>query len=892
MKTKSQISPSLPRLVSSAFVASLSFAGPVAAADLTWDNIAGDSIVTGGAGTWDTSLSNWTTDAGLTNLAWDNLNNDVALFGDVPGIVTLGAPITASGLVFSAAGYSVTGSTLTLTGASNVTVGSGLDAAISSVIDGTAGLVAGTAATGTGTLTLAGANLYTGTTLVNAGTVNIQNGGAFGGTAEGTSVANGAGLSLEGGVQVLGESLSIRGAGVGSAGAIRNISGDNSWTGLITLTNSLRVTSNSGTLTLGSASIAQRTFIMTGPGNITVEGDLTGTSGSVLVDNLANEGIAGGTMTLKGANVFTGTTTVTNGILNLEGNRTSDSGAIIVGNGAAQTGTLNFKNGNFSTIGAAGIQVGDATGTGIVNHTAGTLSTALGGTGLLLVGSGANSTGTYNLSDGALLARANNNNAFILGANTGSIGEFNLSGTGALTMNAGPSAIFQIGRCFSATATTSSSGTFNQSGGTALFRNIAMGGGTTNSGTISKLNLTGGTFTVNLAFSSLSAGAGSSSEIIIGGTADVTLPAFPTTRGVGSTATLTFDGGTLRPTAASLTYIGGLDSATIQDGGITIDVATGNDILISQPLLTHGTSLGGGLTKAGDGALALSGANTYTGPTNVTAGTLGLDATGSIDAASAVTVAPGATLAGTGTAAGTLSSSGTIAPGILGVGTLTAGPTDLSAGGLAIEVGGSTADKLLSTGAITLSGATLTVTEITPGTAASYVIAEGSSLTGTFATPTLPPGYSVTYTATQAILNLVAGYSGWAAGKGLDGSNNGEDQDPDQDGIANLLEYVLGGLPIGPGSSDPSILPTQTLGATHLVLDFGRSDASEADTTQIVQTSSDLSVWTDFATIGEMSSGPVTITDTGDIDEVSVAIPRNLEVGGKLFARLKVTKTP
>ena len=162
-------------------------------------------------------------------------------------------------------------------------------------------------------------------------------------------------------------------------------------------------------------------------------------------------------------------------------------------------------------------------------------------------------------------------------------------------------------------------------------------GGATNSNNTSILNLSGGTFTASGSFIAMAAGNTSTAAISISGTADVTLPAFPTARGTGSTATITFDGGVLKPTAASATYMGGLTSATIQDGGAKFEVATGKDITITQALLTHGTSLGGGLTKAGVGKLTLSGVNTYTGATVIQdAGTLALDATGTINASSGV----------------------------------------------------------------------------------------------------------------------------------------------------------------------------------------------------------------------------------------------------------------
>ncbi len=107
----------------------------------------------------------------------------------------------------------------------------------------------------------------------------------------------------------------------------------------------------------------------------------------------------------------------------------------------------------------------------------------------------------------------------------------------------------------------------------------------------------------------------------IGGTADVTLPAFPTARGAGATATINFDGGTLKNLVASTTYMSGLTNAFIKSGGAKFDTTAG-DITVAQPLLTDLISTGGGLTKIGANTLTLTGANTYTGGTTLNQGTL------------------------------------------------------------------------------------------------------------------------------------------------------------------------------------------------------------------------------------------------------------------------------
>jgi autotransporter-associated beta strand protein len=139
-----------------------------------------------------------------------------------------------------------------------------------------------------------------------------------------------------------------------------------------------------------------------------------------------------------------------------------------------------------------------------------------------------------------------------------------------------------------------------------------------------------------------------------------------------------------------------------------------------------------------------------------------------------------------------------------------------------------------------------------------------------------------------------SGYASWASGYPFNvGVNDGPTQDADFDGISNILEYVLGGIPVGAGAGNTSILPTQTLTATDLILTFKRSDLSEADVTLKVQWSDNMVTWNDFATIGAGDALPaVDVTEdspTADLDTVVVTIPRSL-APGKIFARLQAVK--
>ncbi len=450
-----------------------------------------------------------------------------------------------------------------------------------------------------------------------------------------------------------------------------------------------------------------------------------------------------GAWTLSGAPTYTGTTTVQNGTLTLSGNRAVNSGGITIG-GTADSPTLNIQNGTFALGGS--FVIGQSGNTAVVNHSAGTITVNAGSR--VLLGNG-NSTTTYNLSGGTLISdgpgiRMGVNPATVANNNT-----FVLSGTGQLTSS------LQIGRT-DAAGSTNTTNLFSQTGGIATLTSLGMGGAAADAAltanVVATLNLTGGTFAATN-FSSLSAAGGVTSAITIGGTAQVTLPAFPTGRavspvalGTGSTATITFDGGTLLPAATDAAYMSGLTSAFLTANGAKIDT-NGFDIAIDQ-ILQNAPSQTGTLTKSGTGTLTLTGANTYTGNTTVVDGTLSLGSTYLADT-STLTI-------------GTVAAS----PAILN---LPNAGTDTVASLVIDGVPQSTGlyDSTNSGGAITGLG--------------KIQVGAGSD---PFATWIDSPAFN-----TPPL----------SAGQKLPTA------DPDNDGISNLLEFVLNGNPV---VSSQAILPT------------------------------------------------------------------------------------
>ena len=148
----------------------------------------------------------------------------------------------------------------------------------------------------------------------------------------------------------------------------------------------------------------------------------------------------------------------------------------------------------------------------------------------------------------------------------------------------------------------------------------------------------------------------------------------------------------------------------------------GNTVVNGQ--LQNAGAVDGALSKAGAGTLSLNSANTYTGTTTVNQGTLQVN--GSIadgPAASDVTVAAFATLAGTGTIAGTasLAASANLAPGNSAPGTLafSGGLTFTSTSNYLVEINGDNPgdgfgsyDQVATASAPDLTGVALQATRI------------------------------------------------------------------------------------------------------------------------------------------------------------------------------------
>jgi autotransporter-associated beta strand protein len=320
--------------------------------------------------------------------------------------------------------------------------------------------------------------------------------------------------------------------------------------------------------------------------------------------------------------------------------------------------------------------------------------------------------------------------------------------------------------------------------------------------------------------------------------------------------------------------------------------------------LLGNSSAGGddfGLTKSGAGTFTLSGTNVYIGDTLVSAGTLLVNGDQSA-ATGLVTVAANATLGGTGTLGGATTVNGNLAPGSSTVGQLTFGAGGVTLGNLApgslkFELGanttaGTTYDTVVTsalnigtldfadfqftdTGALAAGVYTLIRSEALP----TGSIGNASGTIGTF-------NGSLSISGNDLILTVTASgspYTTWAAGFPSFTPTTGT-LDFENDGIQNLLEFVLGGNPTTHDS--PSILPTVSASGSDLVVTFGRTDLSESQSVTVkVQTSPDLATWTDFMTIGAVSGSGYTVAENAaNADTIVVTIPK--AAATKKFARV------
>ncbi|MCE9632552.1 MAG: autotransporter-associated beta strand repeat-containing protein, partial [Planctomycetia bacterium] len=437
----------------------------------TWYG-SGSSSPAGGAGTWNTALTNWTND-GTSWFPWNNTtsNTSTAVFAGTSGTVTLGTAITAGGLQFDTTGYTITSNTLTLDGAApQLTVASTAIGTIASSLSGTGGITKA----GAGTLRLSGSNTYSGATTITSGTLQIGAGGATGfiNNSSPVNVASGAVFAFN-----RSDNLTFGGTVSGAGGFVKlganslTLTGSSSYTGgtridggtvvmgvgatpgsmsaLGTSTSSNVITINSGgTLTggamynwLDSTSIASgggdaHSLVINAGGSLLgVNGWLTGlgnvtlNGGSIQVSRGVSGGQYRGSFTLAGDITVSGS--VASSITQASGANTTSN--MLMSNGANGTGgTRTFTVNDVTNSSASDLIVSARMADGtVLKAGAGTLELAPGalGTSLGTLALSAN----WQVNAGTLLTTTTN----AIGTGTvtlASSGTFDLGGQSGVTV--------------------------------------------------------------------------------------------------------------------------------------------------------------------------------------------------------------------------------------------------------------------------------------------------------------------------------------------------------------------------------------------------------------------------------------------------------------------------
>ena len=156
-------------------------------------------------------------------------------------------------------------------------------------------------------------------------------------------MSSGAALQLQSGSGItVNNILGLDGSGINNDGALRNISGSNTYTGAVNLTSAARINSDADTLYLTSGNITL------GNNSLTVGGSANTVVGSLLSGNggLIKDG-AGTVTLLSDAVSFTGSTAVSVGVLNVQSGAALGTGTATVSSGAA----LQLQSGSGITVG-------------------------------------------------------------------------------------------------------------------------------------------------------------------------------------------------------------------------------------------------------------------------------------------------------------------------------------------------------------------------------------------------------------------------------------------------------------------------------------------------------------------------------------------------------------
>jgi autotransporter-associated beta strand protein len=607
-------------------------------------------------------------------------------------------------------------------------------------------------------------------------------------------------------------------------------------------------------------------------------------NGSWLPSSLVKSGA--GTMTLTGANSYTGDTTVEAGTLSLgDGtNHTnlSDTATVSIDTGA----TLNLNFSGSDTVGKLIIN-GDTVSGGIYNSSHGIYGSYFTGSGSLevlnysgtwistvdgnwgtssnwqsdVIANGADKTATFNASPGVTV---NLDSARTIGGLVfGSTG-YTLAGASTLTLDTSSDiSTITVGSGLAATISAKLAGADVLTKAGAGTLTLSAQNDFSNAIDVSQ-------GTLELATDWTFGNVGTGTPIVPG---LVTVENGATLRAVNALANqlngLILNGGTVEAVGVGNTdwgnfHLTGNVTATgtsslnaevaLRAANVDFFVDSGGTLNVGG-VMHNGAYFGiysgtpSNVSKSGDGTMVLSAANTYTGSTTVDAGALEITNTGGLRF---IPTTNGVTNAVATSGTGTLSFLGTV-------------DLDLSA---AVASGGNTWNLFNLTSFTGLTPAAVSSTlgsfsEVTPGTwefpvtGAKWVFTESNG------------NLAYTVTATP--------YETWGSTYGLTAGTEGGDLD--NDGLTNFEEYSFGLIPNSGSSVNAFAVPFNKATGT---FSYTRRTQSLTGLTYTVWYSTDLSVWTEDA--GAVQDPP---SVTGEVETVPVTLTGTLLANPKLFIQVR-----
>jgi autotransporter-associated beta strand protein len=882
---------------------------------LTWDVNAGVAGAQDGGGTWANSAGNWYNVGTLANTQWNNTSLDSATFGagtDGAYAVTLSGTVQASGgITFNNSGYTLSGAVLslvngTLDGA--ITVAAGKTATINSAIiyatnaaasitvnsgavlnlgggasnsqynfigtGGTVNMTAGTYTANVGSMTVATFNQIDGTFNITPGNNNGYNvssnnrnvnytlsGGTL--TVNGnasTATVNSAYLGIGNGTAISNTSTMIV-----KSGATVNVGTTADRSGEIRISNTPESNGTldvqGGTLTVGTGSTANKIYLFkAGTIDAPYLAKMTQSGGTVTANGIQFGGASGiydaassAALQLTGGSLYVGLQGITRGSAAVDLAVAIQLQGGTIGASDTWSSSLNMQLGTtgggpvFQAASSGGVSK-NITLSGVLSDDDGAGTLTKTGSGTLTLTGANNYTGPTTIKSGKLVLDTAANRlattaAVVLG-NTGTTGKLVLGGTTAASQT------------LTALTTTGLGGSVVGGNGSnsTLFLNIAtsntfggtLGGVGTNENNLALTKQGVGTLTLSSAANTFTGQVLSDS-----GTIQVTkLENNGTASSVGSGVDSIRLGS---DATATLEYIGTTDSSTnkVIQIGTNVATNTGNATILNNSttgkLTFTATTFNAAPSVTVARALTLGGS--YTGAANEIQGTIRDNNTGG-----------GGTVSLTKTGASTWK--------LTGNNTYT-GDTTVNSGVLAVN-----GTSIPNTGKLVINGGkvdlanTETVGTLFFGTvqqkAGNYTSAD--------------PSANFTGSGTLTVLSGPPGFSSWIAGTFANGTvpldKRGPHDDPDNDGISNLVEYAIAGQDPTVGNPAISTFSAGTLSFTKREGATGITYAIESSTLLTAES---------WATLPK----PPVLESPG-----AISYPFTPGTPVKNFARLKVTLSP